>query len=216
MVAISVARGLLPGVWFANSSLWVLYSDTTCAASVAFSCCICCCVSSGSETIGGAMRYCVGEGIRASLFAGIKLKRVCSQMLLSHTTMGCNIEFTTLALQTKYYFLYSSIFFRVLPCMSRRNIHTWLQYYVVDVFVCTNSCWTWTYAWDHWTVRSTNFDIGRKNVCNETGFLRRRIKNQNRRPKKICEALNFAYVTQFFVLQTIRENHIQILQSLAH
>ena len=119
-----MARGLLPGVWFANSSLWVLYSDTTCAASVAFSCCICCCVSSGSETIGGAMRYCVGEGIRASLFAGIKLKRVCSQMLLSHTTMGCNIEFTTLALQTKYYFLYSSIFFRVLPCMSRRNIHT--------------------------------------------------------------------------------------------
>lgn len=60
------------------------------------------------------------------------------------------------------------------------------------------------------------FRYRQKNVCNETGFLRRRIKNQNRRPKKICEALNFAYVTQFFVLQTIRENHIQILQSLAY
>lgn len=180
VVATSVARGLLPGVWFANSSLWVLYRGTTCAASVAFSCCICCCVSSGSETIGGAMRYCVGEGIRASLFAGIELN--CSQMLLSHTTMGCNMEFTSLALQTKYYFLCRSIFFGC--CMSRRNIHTWLQYYVVDVFVCTNISWTWTYAWDHWTVTSTHFDIGRKNVCNETGFLRRRIKNQNRRPKK--------------------------------
>ena len=67
------------------------------------------------------MRYCVGEGIRASLFARIKLKRVCSQMLLSHTTMGCNIEFTTLALQTKYYFLYRSIFFRVLHVQEEHS-----------------------------------------------------------------------------------------------
>ena len=53
----------------------------------------CCCVSSGSETIGGAMRYCVGEGIRASLFAGIKIETcLFPNVAVAHHYGACNIE----------------------------------------------------------------------------------------------------------------------------